>query len=280
MNFFKTIKNSIYSPSFYQQIPTRSFKSSLGYFLLLTLILTIVSTLTFLGTLLTDVPADIQELLQSTTNCYPDELEIKINKGQVTTNVAEPYFIPLCLAYQTDKDYNNLVVIDTQTPFSSTQLNQYKTMTWLTKDALIYKKSGLKVEAVDLSQVADFTLDKSTVNYWIGFISPWVKFIGPALTVLIIFGLYIFYSLKLINLLFIALLIWLLAKILKKTLGYGQAYKLGLYGVTLGLLVEILVGFTKQWTNFGGFPFMFTLIILGVVFINYLKPASKPNKNT
>ncbi|MBI2334657.1 DUF1189 family protein [Candidatus Daviesbacteria bacterium] len=275
MSFFKTIKNSVYSPAFYQQIPNKSFKSSLGYFLLLTLLLTIVSTLTFLGTLLKDVPAAAAQLLNSAVNCYPSELEVTVNRGQVTTNVAEPYFVPFCLGEPNSADYNNLVVVDTKTPFSAGQFNQYQTLAWLTKDALVYKENNLEVRVFDLSQIREFKLDKNMIISWGDKISPWLKFVGPVLAVLVIFGLYIFYSLKLIYLLFIALLIWLLAKIFKKVLTYGQSYKLGLYGVTLGFLVEILVGFTRQWTNFGGFPFMFTLITLGVVFINYFKPRPK-----
>lgn len=271
---FPTFKNSLYAPSFYQQIPSRSFKGSLGYFLLLILFLTIISTITLLPTMLTEVPATLKQFLNDAVNCYPDELQVTISRGKVTTNVAEPYFVPFCLGEQTSADYNNLLVIDTQTPFSSSQFNQYQTIAWLTKDALVYKERSYKVQIFDLSQIPEFKLDKATISSLAQKISPWLKFVGPALLLVMILGLYIMYIFRLVYALFLALVIFLAAKLFKKALTYKDSYKMSLYAMTLPLLVELVIRSTSQWTNFSGFPFMFTLITLGVVFINYLKQKS------
>lgn len=273
MRFFQTIKNSIYAPSFYQQIPSRSFKGSLGYFLLLILFLTIISTITLLPTMLFEVPAILQQFLNDAVACFPDELKLSINRGKVTTNVAEPYFVPFCLGEQTSQDYNNLLVIDTQTPFSSSQFNQYQTVAWLTKDTLVYKERDYKIQIFDLSQIPEFKLDRATINSLAQKISPWLKFVGPALLLVILLGLYIMYIFRLMYALFLALVIFLSAKVFKKTLTYKASYKISLYAMTLPLLVELAVHSTSKWTNFDGFPFMFTAVTLGVVFFNYLKPA-------
>ena len=73
---------------------------------------------------------------------------------------------------------------------------------------------------------------------------------------------------RLLFLVFLAFLIWLLTKMMKKDKTYGQSYKIGLYAMTLGLILEVIFDFV----HFSGFPFMFTIITLGVVAIN-LNPA-------
>lgn len=270
MRFFQTIKNTIYSPEFYSQISQKSFGKSVGYFLLLVLILTAIKSLTLIGPLIFELPGQLQTVIKETVNCYPEDLEIKITNGQVTTNVQEPYFISSCgIESKTDQP---LLVIDTNAPFSKTQLDQYKTAVWLTKDSIVYKKSDLETRSYSLTEIKDFKLNKASIDSLSNMISPWLKFAGPILLFLAFIGIYLSYDFRLIYLLFLAAVIWLLAKIFKKTLPYGQSYKLGLYAITLGLIVELLVSLTGRLTQFHGFPFMFTLITLGVVFINYLKP--------
>lgn len=270
MRFFQTIKNSIYSPEFYSQISQKSFGKSVGYFLLLVLMLTAIKSLTLIGPLIFELPGQLQTMIKEGVNCYPEDLEIKISSGQVTTNVKNPYFIDSCEMAQ---DNNQpLLVIDTSTSFSKTQLDQYEATVWLTKDSIVYKKSDLETRSYSLTEIKDFKLNKDSLNSLSDMISPWLKFLGPALMFLAFIGIYLSYDFKLIYLLALAAVIWLLAKLFKKTLPYGQSYKLGLYAITLGLIVELLVSLTSRLTGFSGFPFMFTVITLGIVFINYFKP--------
>ncbi len=273
MKFFQIIKNSIYSPSFYSQISQKSFGKSIGYFLLLVLILTAIKSLTLIGPLIFELPNQIQIIIKESINCYPKDLEIKISNGQVSTNIKEPYFIDSCgIGPETNQP---LLVIDTTTPFSKTQLDQYKVTAWLTKDSIIYKKSDLETRSYSLIEIKDFKLNKDSLDSLSNMISPWLKFVGPAVMFVAFIGIYLFYDIRLIYLLLLAAVLWLLSKLFKQTLSYGQSYKLGLYAITLGLIVELLVSLTSNLTRFSGFPFMFTLITLGVVFINYFKPRPK-----
>lgn len=273
MRFFQTIKNSIYSPEFYSQISQKSFGKSLGYFLLLVLILTAIKSLTLIGPLIFELPGQLQTIIKETVNCYPEDLEIKVSSGQVTTNVEEPYFVDSCGGeFATNQP---LAVIDTQTPYSLAQFDQYGVIAWLTKDSIFVKRNSYETRSYSLNKINDFKLNKDFVDSLSNMISPWLKFVGPTLMFLAFIGIYLSYDFKLIYLLVLAVVIWLPAKIFKKTLPYGQSYKLGLYAITLGLIVELLVSLTNNLTGFSGFPFMFTLITLGVVFINYLKPHPK-----
>ena len=76
------------------------------------------------------------------------------------------------------------------------------------------------------------------------------------------------YDFRLFYLLLFAVIILLLAKVFKWTLTYGQSYKVGLHAMTLGLLVEVVLNFTKSWIHFSGFSFMFSLITIAVIIIN------------
>lgn len=277
MNFLQTIKNSIYSPSFYQQAPQRSFWSGLGYFLLLVLLLTVIKTAEASQSLLLIGNQQIQSLVDEMISYYPEELEVKISRGQVTTNVQEPYFIKPTSSDTATKlneegeDLENIVVIDTKTPFSAAQFNKYNTTAWLTKDSLFYKDKS-QIKAFDLTTVQDFTLNKEFIDSWVSKISPYFKFVGPVLILFAFLGIYFLYTGRLIYLLILAFLVWILLKLLKKPLTYSQSYKVGLFAMTLPLLLELLLGITDPLLHFQGFPFMFTVATLIVVTINFIRP--------
>ena len=216
--------------------------------------------------------SEVVKVLNETSNFYPNELEIKIDKGQVSTNVNEPYFINTPGSIDSIDNMDRLIVIDTKTPFSASKFNEYKTAVWLNKDTVFYRGDrSSEVKAYDLSKIDNFTIDKDVINSLAEKIRPWIKFVAPLLSIAIFIGVYISYDFRLLYLLFLALIILLLSRILKKNLTYVNSYKLGLYGMTLGLIIETLQSLTSGFVHFQGFPFMFTLISLAVIYINYFK---------
>lgn len=266
MNFLKTIRNSIYSPEVYSTVLTKSFKSSLGYFLLLILFLTIIRITFLIKPLLLDAPVQLMEFLQEMVDCYPKDLEVKITNGQVSINAEEPYLISYCEggAY--------LAVIDTKTPFSSEKYDLYKVAAWMTKDSIIYKQSEVETRTYSLAQVKDFKLNQQVLNSFYQKFSPYLKFVGPILLILSFLGIYLSYNLRLIQLFVVAALILVFGKIFKQNLGFWQSYKLGLYAITLGLIVDLVVSLTSRYTHFWGFPFMVSILTLVVVTVNLFLP--------
>ena len=264
MNFLKKIISSIYSPAFYGEIVKTKFTSALGYFLLLILLATVVQAIGLIKPVLVDLPKQAKTFVDEALVLYPSELEIKIKSGVVTTNVKEPYTIK-------DNDGTPLVVIDTKTPYTSAKFNELDTFCWVTSDTAFCgdsDKGPTKIRAVDLSQFPDTTVNKSLVESLTNQSLPYLKYLGPVIIVFGLLGFYFASSFRLLYLLIFALLILLVAKILKKKLSYGQSYKVGLYAMTLGIIVDVF----KTYLGFAGFPFMFTLITLLVVVIN-LKSA-------
>lgn len=266
MKFFQTIKSSIYSPIFYSGINKKSFKTAFGYFLLLILILTFINTLNLIKPVAIIFPAELQKGIVGVADCFPKNLEVNINNGQLATNQTEPYFIS-CTNLGL-KPGENLVVIDTKTPFSAEKFAEYKTPVWVTKSSIISKKDSFETRSYSLTEVKNYKLNKQVADSYFQTIKPWFNFVGPILLIISFVGIYIAYLLKLIYLLILAVLIWVLSKVFKHTLSYSQSYKTGLYAITLGLIIELGVNLTGRFTHFYGFPFMFTIISLGVVTVN------------
>lgn len=268
MNFLKTIGNSIYSPEFYANLSKKPFKDGIRYFFLLILLFTIIHLITLISPLLIEAPTMIGGATQNIVNCFPKELEVKITNGQLSANTQEPYFISSC---EGDKS-QNLAVIDTKTPFSPQKFDEYKVGAWITKDSIIFKKNDYETRTYSLTKIKDYKLNKEVLDSYQKILQPYLKFIGPILLLLSFVGIYLSYTFRLIHLLIISLLIWLLTKIFKTDLTYGQSYKIGLYAITVGLIVDLVVNLTSRWTYFHGFPFMVTIFTLTAVLVNLLLP--------
>lgn len=280
MNFLKTIQDSIYSPKFYSQLIHKSFDSALGYFFALILIATLFQGLSTFGILLTDTESQVKQIVNEVITFYPQELEINIQGGQVSINAPEPYIIPLGTQLE-EATKSNLLVIDTQTPFSTTQFNQYQTVAWLTKDSIIFKnQNSAEIKAYDLSQIKEFKIDRTLIQSWANMLSPWLKFIGPVIFIITLIGLFIFFSFRLLHLLILALIIWVLSKLFKKPLSYSKAYVVSIYAITLPIVVDLFLSLTSNWFHLKGFPFMFSLITIGVVIVNlFLQTDKYPAKD-
>lgn len=267
MNFLKTIKNSIYSPSFYASLSKKSFKSSLGYFFLFSLLLTIINLIPLIKPFFTDLPNTVDQTVNKILDCYPQDLEINVKGGEVSLNKEEPYFISSC-----DQEKQNLIVVDTKTPFSSSQFDNYRVFAWITKDSVVFKKNDFETRTYSLNKVDNFKVNKQVLESIKNQFYPYMKFLGPVLLLLSFLGIYLSYGFRLIQLLLLASLIWLLGKLFKHVLSYGQSYKLGLYAITLGLIFDLIGNLTGKLTGIYGFPFMVSFLTLGVVIINLFLP--------
>lgn len=270
MGLFQTIRSSVYDPNFYSKIKNQGLGSSLKYFFLLILILAGINTLVLSYELGFKVPQEVRSFISQSVNSLPADLEVDIDEGQVTTNATEPFFIPFP---QFDGDLNrenlnNILVIDTKTPFSASQFNQYKTLFWLTRDSLFYQNREFDQRSIDLSKVENFKINRTFVEGLVGKASPWFNFIGPFLILAVFVGIFLGFTFKLVYFLFLAVLIYFLSSIFKWGLNYSNSYKTAIYASTLSLFVDLILFNTGIYTGFYGFPFLFTLTSLCIATIN------------
>lgn len=271
MGFFRTIRSSIYNPEFYSKINASSLGSALKYFFLLILSLTVVNTLILSYELGVKVPQEIRIALAQSVNSFPRDLEVNIDEGQVTTNAQEPFFVPIPQFEEelARENLNNLLVIDTKTPFSSSQFNQYKTLFWLTRDSLFYANREFDQRSVDLSKVENIKINRAFVEDLSQKLSPWLNWVGPVLILAASIGIFIGFTFKLVYFLILGVLIFFLSSIFKWGLNYSASYKTAIYASTLSLIVDLILFNTGIYTGFYGFPFLFTLTSLCISTINF-----------
>lgn len=267
MGYLNRIKNSIYSPSFYSTLPGIKGEDAFKYFLLLIIPLSLIQLIFVIPTFVS-LNKEIPTFISQAMSKYPKGLEVKITNGKATSNVSEPYFIK-----SSEKSgFSNFLVIDTKTPYSAQQFADYDAAAWLTRDTLFLKESN-QTRVVDLRNVRNVTINESTINGWVQKLSPYFPVIGVALIMFTGLGLFLLYLSKLLYLFFLAVLIWAVGKIFKWNFKYGQSYRIGIFAITLSLFIDLIVTSTSKWTHFNGFPFMFTIIALIIVVINFTQTS-------
>src|SRR3989338_10218443 len=93
--FFYVLKRTFTSPAYYADILKAPFSFSLKFFLLYFFFFALVGTGILTLKLVEQVKQTLAVLPSKLEALYPDELEIRIQNGTVSTNVAEPFFVPL-----------------------------------------------------------------------------------------------------------------------------------------------------------------------------------------
>ncbi len=278
MNFINKIRDSIYSPSFYQEIINQTLGSALKYFFKLVFVVSLLSSIVLSFIAIPNITKLINESKVKAVEEYPVGLEIKLEKGVVSTNVEEPYFVKVVDSVKEDinnsnqtKDVENFVVINTKKDFSSEDLAGYKTLVLITKDSFVYESNG-QITVQSLRAVPNVTVNKENIINWIQKYGTTVDYIKYSVPFVIFAGLFISHSFLLVYFFFVALLIFVITKIAKMSLTYKDSYKITVYASTLSIILSLVARFLSLNT----FNFMFTLVILGVAIIN-LKNKQESN---
>jgi hypothetical protein len=272
MKFFRKIKDSIYNPEFYKTLPQSSMNSAVKYFLLLILVLSIIQTAILSLPTFGAVSELSNKALPKLVASYPTDLEVRIINGMASTNSKEPYFFPI--KGQNNSGFKNFLVIDTIDPYSEGEFKDFSTLALLTQSTLYYQQNAGIIKSVSLSKVDNLIINQQTLNQQLNKYSPLVKFLTPLILLIIFVFLIIAYLFRLIYLLFLGLIIYLISRIMDLHLDFKQSYKVGLYAITLGLLIEILLRLLSPIVHLPMIPFLTTIASSGVFIFNF-KPKSK-----
>lgn len=284
MQFLENVKSSIYNPAYYSEILNQPFSSSLKYFLSLAALIALFSTIVFSFTTLPEINKFINEISPKVLNYYPDNLEVTVKNGKVSTNVTEPYFIKMPAEIKSEfqnsnnnstktspdlTKIDNLFVIDTISPLTMDSFKNYKTFVLISRDSVAYvDNNAVKIQSLD--QSINAVINKGKISSALNEIMPYIKIIPFVLVPSVFIGWWIGFIIgNLIYLIFGAFVIWLAAKIMKKELEYGKAYQVGLHAITLSVILDAMVFWFFPQLKF---TFLFTIIMLVIVWVN-LKPA-------
>ena len=270
MKFFKNVLDSIYNPAFYKALP-KSNNSAFSYFLKLILILAVVQTLLLALPTFGAISEFRNSTLPKAISAFPANLTVKIQNGQASINQPEPYFVSIPKSDQTPQNSaQNFLVIDTRDPYNPNEFSNFSTLVLLTKNAIYYQQDSTGViKSIPLKNAKDLSINRQFLNQQLNKYSPLLKFATPLILLLILAFLFLAYLLRLIYNLVFALIVWGAARTMDINLTYGQSYRIGIYSMTLSLIVEVLLRVASPILHFQGFPFMFTLISIGVFLVNF-----------
>jgi hypothetical protein len=265
VNFVRMVVSSIWSPRLYAEITTVPFGRALRYFLALALILTAIRLVPFIVggvVLLPLVTTGLADL-------YPADLELRVTKGVVTTNVSEPYFIPMPEYVALADGPRNIAVIDTKTRPSPAQLDEYQAAAWIHSDA-VYMRGDVAGELlpIPIDEDADLVLDRDAFEGYVADAQPWMLVLGGVGLVGALVALYASFMLRLLYLLAAAFLLLGVARILRYRWSYADSYKAGLFAMTNTFLVDLAVDVAGLVSPIAGFSNMFTLVTVATVTFN------------
>lgn len=265
--FWKTFVISATDLDYAKDVLKAKFSFSFKYFVFLMYVLSLVSGVFIAGRLtryFPQVPSLQEKLRVGAKEFYPQDLVLTFADGKLTTNVDEPYFIELPAAFgQTPQTgYDHFITIDTAADLSA--ISTYKTAILLTKSGAFYPDND-SYRAFPYSDLEDMTIDRGVYDTMITQALPYVDYLPQVVAVLIVAFIVLIplvmtvFSVvgRLIYLFFGAALVWLLGKLMGRSLTYGNAYQLGLHLLTVPTIYAVLMGALGAHL-----PFVYTLIFL------------------
>lgn len=281
MRIFHDIKNSVYGPEFYKQIRSASGGRAMGFFSKITLIQTfitvvVLSVLTFI--VISSFYSKIG--IDKVVSYFPSELTVTTTAGQISTNVTEPYIIPLPADLASDdsnmtRRTQNLLVIDTKAVPSADEFTKYDTQLLITKEYLITKKSSSEISIQKITGIPDMVIDQSKWSLLVHKAASWLR-VGLPIVALIAFVFFfvIYFIGNLFFVLIFSFVAWIIQHVRKDKISYGQAYKVGLYAVTLPTLLGSLTGIFGWYMPW----YLSAIIFLIIFFINHPVISSNSQK--
>jgi hypothetical protein len=263
--FFYALRMTFTSPAYYADILEAPFSFSLKYFLVFSLLAAIVVTAVTALPMYAPVTTFMSEIPGRVAGAFPDELELTIRNGELSTNVKEPYAIPVSAVtgLGDSEQVKNLIVIDTGGKVDD--FYRYDTLALATKKFLVYYDSDeLKLSPV--GDIGDAVITKGSVQNIVGALSPYLKYIFPALVTTIFAGVLVGASLlSLFYLLLFSLVGLVVFKIVRLPYGYGKAYQAGLHLITVTSTLMFI--HARIGSPLGGVPLLgpFVFVVLFVV---------------
>lgn len=262
-SFFRAVQDSVYSPSFYQELPNKKTSYSVGYFAKLALIVGVLTAAPMLPGVFSYISGPT---LDSLVASYPADLEVDIVDGHVSTNQPEPYVIK---DTEANSEKENLLVIDTKSPFSAEQFEQYSTFILVKKDFVVGQGTR-KYSIIPFKDLGDWHINKGQVSEWANNMRPFVIPAAVLVSLLIMAVVFFFLFANLIYFFLAALLVWVVGRLFSHKLSYMQSYVLAIHASTLAVIVGLVFG----WFHIHMFSFSFTVLLLLVLFLNLKKKVA------
>ena len=211
---------SFFSKSFYQDVRRHWRGTGLGYLFVILVLVWIPTMIKMQWGLTRFVNNEAPRLTQQVPR-------ITITKGQVSTDVATPYFIK-------GDDGTPLMIIDTTGQYQT--LDDTPAYVLLTKTKIITRDER-QTRSYDLAPVESFEVDRTRVEGWLQVVKDWLAL--AAFPLLLVFS-FIF---RAIQVLIYAAIGLLFARILNTNLNYQTLMRLAAVSLTPVLVLNLLLEF-------------------------------------
>lgn len=289
--FFYSFKKSLTDFDYYPEIAKAKFSFSLKYIFLLLIFVSFFTSISFASSILKTIPkapSFVEKGKVLVNRFYPKELEVTIKDGNLSTNVKEPYFIKMPQEF-TDKNNASLNLITIDTTAKIEDIKKYNTALLVTKNAVVYPDKNEQYKVTFLNKIPNSKINKKIYDRFAAKLISYSKYLVPALRLLAILSVIVIPFVmapivligKLTYLVFATIPLFVLALFLKKKLSFGKVYQLGIHGLTISVILNLLVESLRRFTYISETSFVYNLswmsffIFMTVMLSKYKKAEEK-----
>lgn len=219
VNFFTKLYKSITDTNFYRNFLDEPLKRAITYLLGVTLIFGSISMVRTIY----DLNLNMNQTIDFFDKKVPD---FKLENGELTVKGRMPLII--------DEKNGDITIIDTTGRTNESVLDKYEKGTFVSKDKIVRKESELQKREYYFSAAKEVTVTKNNVRGLV----PLLKWIY---VITVLFGLLGFFISKLLNALFLSIIVAITFKVSSIGLTFKDVYKLSLYALTLPIIISTIL---------------------------------------
>ena len=255
MGFFKKFLNSLFNFKAYNTFLAQTTGKAVLYMLILCALLGIINCTSFASYLNSYLPPFKEELEKNVP-------EFEFKNGKLTFEGDMPIVIK-------DEEADIIVYIDTENPIDNSILDDYSNGFLITSDSFSVKQ-GINTQSMNLSSLNGTNLNKDT---FIDFIPNKIPMFF-IMVVYIFFVLFLFLSKLIGAFIILGIAGTILSKIMNKPLKYSESFRLGLYALTVPMLISTLcflltfVGIIIPFPSYISYGIAIIYLALGIKSIN------------
>lgn len=268
INLPHLFRQSVYSPEFYRSLSHRPFSFSLKYFFALVTAFALALALLSVITTFPLVYRLARDFGPGLTRLFPNDMRIEIRNGEVSANVPQPFLIPIPPELETEGHPENMLVIDTEHPFSTGRFDELNTLSLLTKTEFAWRDDDNRVR-IQKIEIREGVLDKPTLESWTQALRTALRWSAPVLAagavILMFLLISAVLSFQLFYLLLGAVFVMLLGRMRGMRLSYKKSYQIGIHAISLGVVFSSLM-----WIGAPQNPLVFTGLLVLTAWFNLI----------
>ncbi len=268
MNFLKEVRDSIYNPEFYRSQVLGGQTRPWRYFFKLIFVLSLIVALAAAWRLTPPLKQFFNFSSEWLKQSFPPELTLTIKDGWAVVSPEQVYEFPVVpgVAMELPSSSIKFVLVIDPTVIAEaiipTMLAERHTLVLLTDQFLVSGLPGGETKITPLTQVPPLTINRDQIDDWLAQLNKFLPALGWLVGLLVFIAVFVLMSLTLVILLILTFLIQIIARAKNTRLSYSAAYRLGLHGITPGLLAQTLLLLFQPGRSGYGLPLVLTLVVV------------------